>query len=193
MADGQTDEIKGRVASHCQSSVPVASFDPRAFSCELAVRNSETVHVPGWVDMGAIVLGEQPPVAGCSNVQSSPSYDAVFDEAKFRKYVGDDNAVAIKVVRCFLTDAPGRLAAIRAALSIGDAQKVARIAHLLKGSVSFFAAAAALDAAREVETIAMTGDVQGVADAGTTLGREIIRLTAALEAFLACTPSRTQP
>lgn len=133
------------------------------------------------------------PLLGTDRGEAQPSADnAVFDAETFLDYVDNNPTLADRVVRRFLADSPGRLATIRAALSTGDAQKVALMAHSLKGSVGFFAAAAALDAAREVETIARTGDLQGVGDAGAVLEREVLRLTAALEAFLACSLSRTQ-
>ncbi|MBI1814161.1 MAG: Hpt domain-containing protein [Deltaproteobacteria bacterium] len=109
-----------------------------------------------------------------------------FNAAMFQDYVGNDTAVARRVVHRFLADAPGRLAAIQQALAAGDAQVLARAAHALKGAVSFFAADAALETAREVETIARTGDLQEAASACVALGNAMSRLTAALEEFLTC-------
>ncbi len=126
--------------------------------------------------------------------QAQVRHDVVFDEARFREYIGDDPELIVKVVRCFLADTPGRLDGMRAGMKAGDATKVTRVAHSLKGSIGFFAAAPALEAAREMEQRARTGDLEGLAGPAAALEHELVRLTAALEGFLAYKLlSRPQP
>jgi|ERR1700687_378090 len=125
------------------------------------------------------------PLFGTDRLEKRPPLDnAVFDEKTFLDYVGNNIVLAHRVVRTFLGDLPGSVAEIGTALGAGDAPMAARAAHNLKGAVSFFAAAAALDAVCQIETLARAADLQRAGDAFTELGRETPRLTAALEAFL---------
>jgi HPt (histidine-containing phosphotransfer) domain-containing protein len=55
------------------------------------------------------------------------------------------------------------LVEMRDAFSIADAQAIERAAHGLKGSVSNFGAAAAVEAALELEIMGRTGNLENVA------------------------------
>lgn len=132
------------------------------------------------------------PACETDRVETHLSPDnVVFDEDNFLNYVGNDRALAHRVVGRFLADSPVRLTELETALRAGDATVVARTAHTLKGTVSLFSAAAAVRALRKIEALARADDLPRAADAFTALGREIPQLTSELRAFLAC-PSPTR-
>jgi HPt (histidine-containing phosphotransfer) domain-containing protein len=158
----------------------------------MAVAEQITIDLIARVGGAAGNAGEQPPPTLDSQVAVARPRDPAFDEAQFRDYLGHDDVVILTVVRSFLADAPMRLATMQAALRAGDAPTLERLAHSLKGIVAFFAAAATLGAACELERIAKTRDLQHAPAAGAALESELARLTAALEAILPCTPSHAR-
>jgi HPt (histidine-containing phosphotransfer) domain-containing protein len=66
------------------------------------------------------------------------------------------------------------------ALAQGDADRVGRAAHTLKGSLSLFAAPAASEAARELERLGRSGDLTRGEEFETNLVRRIEALLSAL-------------
>lgn len=201
MARGEDEEIMGPVAYAPAGGAPTLlrgdalfTSEPRAAtlgSFAPSIMAGDMADLRVAADVYPTGVGEQRTVGNGSTQPPAPQ-DA-FDEAKLREYIGNDNAVIVKVLRSFLVNTPDHLKAISAALSSGDRRKIASLAHSLKGSMSFIAAAAAVAAARELERIANSGDVQAIADAGAALRSEILRLTAALGPFLARTLRSTQP
>ena len=101
------------------------------------------------------------------------------DFAAMRRQLGDDDELLSDVIALFLSDYPGRLEALKAALHARDARAVRTAAHTIKGSASNFCAsrvvhtAAALEAASELEDLAvvsgyvdsLTAEVEQLADA----------------------------
>ena len=73
------------------------------------------------------------------------------------------------------------LSRVQRAISRGDPEAIAEVAHALKGSVGVLAADSAMCAAQTVETLAREGDLQGVQEAAASLAVEIQRLASALE------------
>jgi HPt (histidine-containing phosphotransfer) domain-containing protein len=65
-----------------------------------------------------------------------------------------------ELVKIFLKDAPRLLAEAKAALAEGDATRLQRAAHTLKGAASNFSALAASGAAEQLESIARDGDLR---------------------------------
>ncbi len=88
------------------------------------------------------------------------------------------------LVEVFREDLPGRLRALRDALERDDLDAVFAGAHAIKGSVSTFAAAAAYEAASQLEDLARSGKDDGLKAATDVLEREINRLQPALREIL---------
>ncbi len=88
------------------------------------------------------------------------------------------------LVEVFREDLPGRLRALRDALERDDLDAVLAGAHAIKGSVSTFAAAAAYEAASQLEDLARSGKDDGLKTATDVLEREISRLQPALREIL---------
>jgi HPt (histidine-containing phosphotransfer) domain-containing protein len=67
--------------------------------------------------------------------------------------VGGDAELLKEIAVLFLDDYPKSLTELHAAVVNGDARRVERAAHGLKGSVSNFGARPAVDAAHELESM----------------------------------------
>lgn len=133
--------------------------------------------------------GARPLVEEPGKTKNPMRYGAVFNEALFLGYVGNNPATARIVASRFVASAPDHLTVIQTALHTGEVQMVARAAHGIKGAVSFFAASQVNDAARQLEALARAGDLEGAASVCRELSREMFRLVIALEKFLACASS----
>jgi protein-histidine pros-kinase len=89
-------------------------------------------------------------------VMAAPAAASI-DELRGR-FAGDE-ALLREIVELFLAATPALLDGLRGSIERGDAAAVARDAHALRGSVSHFGAAAAVDAANELEAMARSEDL----------------------------------
>jgi PAS domain S-box-containing protein len=103
------------------------------------------------------------------------------DEAALVRRVGDHDALR-ELIGVFREDCTTLLPEIEAGLRDGDAPRVRRAAHTLKGMVAFFAARSAADAARDLEQMAERGDLTRAGDVFATLAAEVEQLSSALSA-----------
>jgi HPt (histidine-containing phosphotransfer) domain-containing protein len=85
------------------------------------------------------------------------------------------------VVGIFLADCPGMLAKIRAAVAARDPVQIMSASHALKGSVSFFGAQSAVEAAQILESMGRQDKLEGVNEALCVLDREMALVLFALE------------
>jgi PAS domain S-box-containing protein len=106
-----------------------------------------------------------------------------FNNSKAMARVQGDSALLREMAELFLKNSPKLLEEIRQALGQGNRQALERAAHTLKGSVSNFAAHAALEAAKRLEHIARQGDLDDSAQALQSLEQELERLRPALESM----------
>ncbi|HVA44757.1 MAG TPA: response regulator [Pirellulales bacterium] len=81
----------------------------------------------------------------------------------------------------FSIECPKLLAEIRAALAEGDATRLARAAHTLKGSAAVFCAKPASEAAKRLESLARAGNLVAAPSAAALVEAACERLLAALE------------
>jgi len=89
-----------------------------------------------------------------SNVDEHPERLSVFDESGFRAVFGEDDALRDKVIKSFLSELSGQIAAMDAAIESGDFDKLAGDAHFLKTSAGVMNAGKLLLAAGELERAA---------------------------------------
>jgi signal transduction histidine kinase/DNA-binding NarL/FixJ family response regulator/HPt (histidine-containing phosphotransfer) domain-containing protein len=82
---------------------------------------------------------------------------------------GGNKKLAASLTKSFLTDAPKRLATIRAALGAKDPKALGAAAHALKGSAGIFGAPATVAAARKLEAMGKNRNLAGVDDAFRSL------------------------
>ena len=104
----------------------------------------------------------------------------VVSRRELLKRVDGDMELLQDLVDIFLEELPQRLVALRAALDQDDLEVVHEKAHSIKGSVSNFAAAAAFEAASQVNDLARSGTRNGLKQAIDVLEQEMSRLQPAL-------------
>jgi hypothetical protein len=109
-----------------------------------------------------------------------PAGDDVLDGRAALERVGGDKELLRELIEMFLADGPRLWEDVADALARGDAQKLGRAAHALKGSISAFSAAGAWSAAQRLEALAEQGG-PAAADAAAQLETEMGRLQSALE------------
>jgi histidine phosphotransfer protein HptB len=95
--------------------------------------------------------------------------------------LGNDEEFLQKVIGIFLADCPGILGEIRSGVSLGDSSQVMNASHALRGSVSFFGAETASEAAGTLESMGKQGNLEDVRGALAVLEREISLVSLALE------------
>ena len=182
------ENVKGSHPDQQQTRAPeIAAETPdRDGTSTNAARSPHNLSIgPMEAALSADREGARPFVGEPGKTTKPIQYGAVFNEAMFLDYVGNNPATARIVAQRFVANAPDHLTAIQTALHTGEVQMVARAAHGIKGAVSFFAASQVHDAARQLEALACAGDLEGAGGACRALGREIFRLVIALEEYLA--------
>jgi two-component system, sensor histidine kinase and response regulator len=122
-----------------------------------------------------------PPIAPSATGAASP----IDDPAAIVEAVDGDAALLRELVGLFHEDCPSLLDEIRNALTAGDATRLGRAAHKLAGAVSNFHARRALHAARYLEEVARSGDLQSALPAFAELETALAALHPALDALVA--------
>jgi len=98
------------------------------------------------------------------------------DKQALLAHVGHDIGLLREMVEIFNRSAPVLLEQAAAALAAGDADGLHRATHALKGAASNFAAAAACQAAIELDELAQSGRLEPARGALAALASEIGRL-----------------
>jgi HPt (histidine-containing phosphotransfer) domain-containing protein len=80
----------------------------------------------------------------------------------------------------FLRECPQLLSEIREATALGDAARLRRAAHTLKGSAAVFGGKRTTEAAHELESLAKAGNLDAAREASRTVDQEAGRLATAL-------------
>jgi HPt (histidine-containing phosphotransfer) domain-containing protein len=102
--------------------------------------------------------------------------EAVVDVDALSARVEGDRELLAQMVELFLEECPRYLSAITEAVSRRDVKALEQAAHSMKSVVGNFAAQKALEAARELEAVARSGDLAGAEKAHHSLQQEIERL-----------------
>ena len=77
----------------------------------------------------------------------------IFDEDALRHRLSGDNDLMTEVIQLFLEDLPVRLAAIKAAITVRNADDLCSAAHALKGAAGTLSVLRLFDAARVLERV----------------------------------------
>jgi CheY-like chemotaxis protein/nitrogen-specific signal transduction histidine kinase len=110
------------------------------------------------------------------------------DREALMERVGGDRGLLKEIAELFVDDSAVLLAEMRGAIEERDAERLARTAHTLKGSVGNFAAPWAVEALVEVEGLARRWDLFGAAEALEKAEQEIHRVNGALAELVAEAP-----
>jgi signal transduction histidine kinase/DNA-binding response OmpR family regulator/HPt (histidine-containing phosphotransfer) domain-containing protein len=113
-----------------------------------------------------------------------PVPDDPWDQVAALARVGGDEDLLRETSGLLLSELPGLLGNVHAALKKQDAVALERAAHKLKGSLGIFEARNACAAARRLEEFGRAGDLDGAATTLQALDEETARLTPALSAFI---------
>ncbi len=132
------------------------------------------------IDRARLLAVVEDGAAGDPAGAAPPAAAAAFDRALLLARLGGDEALLALVVRLFLEDCPGRLAAIRQALDARDAAALEASAHALKGAAANLSAGRLIAAAATLERTAHERRLEA-AEAGWRLVlNEVAALTDAL-------------
>jgi PAS domain S-box-containing protein len=128
-----------------------------------------------WRAIQAIVpAAEEPPTALPADV---------LDPAAVLASVGGDRALLQEVVQLFSAQVARWLAEMHESLGRGDAGRLRRVVHTLKGAVSNFGTGAAYREAQRLDTLARAGELEQAATTCSDLEKQLNRLLPALAAF----------
>jgi CheY-like chemotaxis protein/HPt (histidine-containing phosphotransfer) domain-containing protein len=107
---------------------------------------------------------------------AAPAPGGVLDGTALLAQVEGDTELLTELVMIFLQDCPRLVGAVREAVARGDAKALERAAHTLKGTLSNFAASAAIAVALRLEQMGREGNLAQAGEACAALEAEIERL-----------------
>ena len=104
----------------------------------------------------------------------------VFDRKVLLERLDGDEEIFKEIIATFLEDAPNQVEKLKKALQEGDANRVERQAHLLKGAALNIGGNGLQTAARELEVAGKQGDLTKAQSLVATFDREFEKLKGAL-------------
>jgi PAS domain S-box-containing protein len=143
---------------------------------------SKPIHPEELLRALAELLPGTAPAAAPAPPAEEPA-DGPLDLATARKRVCGDDQLLGELAALFCRESPGWLNEVRAAVAAGDAPRLRRAAHTLKGSASTFGARAACEAAQRLELMGRAGDLAGAEEACAALAAALNHLQPALAAL----------
>lgn len=111
---------------------------------------------------------------------SEPAPEDVFNRSEALENMGGSVELLEELSQTLIEELPKLMEAAQDGIQTGDATKVSRTLHSIKGSVTPFAATRAHDAAWKLEQSAAAGDLNHAENLLADLEVELNRLTAAL-------------
>jgi PAS domain S-box-containing protein len=169
--------MDGYVAKPIRSEELLAALEKYAAVAHVGADDWEEPIPPSSVHHSALADapdGESAPVAGNGNSS------AAFDSAEALRQVGGDRALLAELSAAFRTESQTLMVQIREAIATGDAPRLRRAAHTLKGAAGVFGAGAAYDTAKQLESLAAVGDMAPTAKLLAQLEAKIDELNHAL-------------
>jgi len=107
-----------------------------------------------------------------------------FDRERAMERVGGDEDLLRELVEVFQEERPRWLADIHAAIAAGDAKRLQRAAHTVKGAVDNFGAAASYKAALSLEQMARAGEIGAAPELARVLEASLGQLAGELGALI---------
>ena len=109
--------------------------------------------------------------------------DEPFNRDELLERVGGDRDLLVEIIEVFREECPAQLARIRSAARSRDAEGLYHAAHVLKGAVANFAAAAVEGRALELETMGREARLEDAVAKLDRLEQEAADLVSALVTF----------
>ncbi|MBN2889926.1 MAG: response regulator [Deltaproteobacteria bacterium] len=199
MMDGirATKVIRDRRSGTFKHQIPIIAMTAHAMQgdrerCLAAGMNDYVSKPVSLQELAAVLKKWLPEEAADSTTQSSGTHQKtrpavfesgapVFDKPGMMARLMDDEELADKVTKGFLTDIPLQIEALRAYLANGDAQGAERQAHTMKGASANVGGECLSVVAFKMEKMAKAGDLGAVKTCMTELEAEFDRLKQAIE------------
>jgi protein-histidine pros-kinase len=131
--------------------------------------------------LDSLLSGSREVAAPAPAIEQPAAHPSEFTSVLER--VGGDEKLARKMTATFLRDTPQRMDGIETALKRKNGQKLASLAHALKGSVSIFGATAAHDLTLKLQEQGRTNELGGLTEVYDQLKEEIAKLEANLRGY----------
>ena len=100
----------------------------------------------------------------------------VIEEASLLAGLDGNRKLLRDLAQLFIANCPQQLSEIKAAIQLGDAERLRRAAHTLKGSVGNFAVKGAFETANQLETLGKEGNLHAAQAACVALEGELLLL-----------------
>jgi HPt (histidine-containing phosphotransfer) domain-containing protein len=107
--------------------------------------------------------------------------------------MGADGVMISDLVELLAVDGPAYASTLTTAIAASDFAEADRVAHTLKGSISYFEARPAFELARQVEMAARTRQASEARALASRLTLEIAHLIAELQEWVQTLPSAAPP
>jgi CheY-like chemotaxis protein len=137
-----------------------------------------------------LILSASPAATSATKEPSTPSTLPGANFAELVARVGGDEKLLKRMIHTFLRDTPRRLVGIAAAIRRKDPERLASLAHALKGSVGIFAAEAACKHSQELQELGRSSELSKASEVLALLKEEIAKLQANLRGYANQTPAR---
>jgi len=108
----------------------------------------------------------------------APAVEPPIDFLAALSNVDGDKALLVDMVEAFLLDSPKQLVELRDAIGTRDAERTARVAHSLKGALSYFGVQTAYALASQLETMGRRAELDGASCALQQLEQELEQISA---------------
>jgi PAS domain S-box-containing protein len=112
--------------------------------------------------------------------EAPPPSDVPLDLSVTLTAVAGNRGLLGELAQVFAADCPGRVAELNAAVAAGDAARVHRAAHAIKGAVATLGATRARELASRLESAGREGRLDGTSELESALTQELQRITAFL-------------
>jgi len=109
--------------------------------------------------------------------------DSALDWEGALRTTGGDKELLREIMTAFLDEGPKLITDLQKASDEGDAARLRRAAHTLKGSMTYFCAERARDLAYQLESMGKNGELANTSETATQLAAEIKKLVGELEKF----------
>jgi two-component system sensor histidine kinase/response regulator len=138
---------------------------------------------PKGFEDGPQEIDRRPGGPALSASASTDAQESILDRTELLERMGGDREILAEIVGLFLRHCPKQLAELSEAVARGDALRIERAAHALKGEVSNLASAPATAAALRLELMGRDGNLAGAREGFADLERAVEQLKVALTAI----------
>ena len=119
-----------------------------------------------------------------SHTSTGPAASSEFDWQQLKQLAGEDTAFEAELLQMFLQDAQSGFEALEKAIASRNVQAVEEIAHSLRGASANVGAIALAAAARQLETLARSGQLIDQFTEARALLRQMIHHCQSIQNYL---------